>query len=236
MSRCKLYISIALVALFAGCSAQKDEPGQEPTKAPLDKAKDPVKKDQPAPNNPASSGGKAAVTLKHPRDKSPIALTLTLPTGWKESKDYGPGTFEPDKQPDPKYYMTVAVTAECNGNCAAEEMAKNVEAARKSHRLRSEQPNINSGDPERDAVRAQVEAVEDAAMPGGWMTILRVDYDKELLAKGPYKPHVTVRCYYYGEGRDYFVQVAGKMPLAAEKNHLADVRSLCKSVALPASK
>ena len=236
MSRYKLYISIAFIALLAGCSSKTEESGGEKVATPASKAKDPVKKDEPAAKNAASTGGETEVTLKHPGDKSPIALKLTLPAGWKTSKDYGPGTFEPDKQPDPKYYMTVAVTAECNGKCAAEDIAKNVESARESHKLRSEQPNINSGDPERDAVRAKVETVEDAAMPGGWMTILRVDYDKELLSKGPYKPHISVRSYYYGEGRDYFVQVASKMPLGAEKSHLADVRAICKSVALPASK
>lgn len=235
MSRYKLYLSIALIALLAGCSSKSDESGGDKAATPATKANDPVKNKKPADKKTAGGGGEQEVALQHPKSKSPFTVKLTLPAGWKQSEDYGPGTFEPAKQPDPKYYMTVAVKAECNGKCAAEAIAKNVEKARKSHRTRSEQPNINSGDPERDAIRAKVEAIEDAAMSGGWMTILRVDYDKEVLAKGPYKPHVSLRCYYYGDGRDYFVSVAGKVPLAAEKTHLADVQAICKSVVMPKS-
>ena len=224
-------------ALIAGCNGKSEPASSTPQNTKSDPGAEkpgtekPGDKDtQTAKDKPVATSGPQEILVKHRRDKSSIAVKMTLAEGWKESEDYGAGTYEPATQPDPAYYTTLALSAECNGKCEARAIAGNVEKARESHLKRAQQPNINTGKPELDAVRADVEIVQDAAMDGGWTTILRVNYAEDLLAKGPYKPHVSVRCYYYGGDRDYYVQAAGRIPLAAEGRYLPDVKAMCQSL------
>lgn len=227
--------SLGLITCMAtaaiGCTRTSDNMDQatEPERGPEEK--DPRGTAMSKSEDDAASVGpdRIRIELERKRAQPNVALELTLPKGWRTSQSYGPNTLEPIEQPDSRMFTSVGLRVTPVDKAAAS-VAAQIQAARQSHVQYAERPNINTGKPELDAVRAEVQVIEDEEFPGGWSQILRVRYAHELVTKGPYKPYISVRCYHYDEARDYIVELSGRLPLAAERSTLSEIQSICRSV------
>jgi hypothetical protein len=189
-------------------------------------------KEAPAPVSPAGAGESGsqseealngvAVEIELPQPQGTLFIQVKIPRGWERSPEFGTVVFQPPDKDDFFYPPLIQYQASCNGTCDPSAIPANIEAALRSLKDTLALPNINTGDPVLDAVRATVDVLrEEKAGDGTWILAAAVTYT-ENLSSALYVPKIVVHAFRHRPGDGFFVQTSAHAPLD-QKEKLLDV-------------
>lgn len=183
-----------------------------------------------APARATKNSTPSTVSFRLKKDRFEYELAFKLPAGWKRDpvwKEQQVFRMDDGAEFD---YPTFSFYTTCGGSCAPEALAKAEAGAISRQKEVMARPNINSGDPARDAIRAQLEVIEEGTLPLGHFAAVRVKYDPKVLASGPYRQIVKVVCTYYRPGFPSYVGFIGSAPLNQEGKVLAPLLEVCRGL------
>ncbi|GEM_PF-5992299 len=154
-----------------------------------------------------------------------VDVAFTLPAGWAEAPAYGENRWGPAG-----VELAFGFDVSCNGSCHPAAIAGNMTRSFEGFRSSAARPNVNTGDPAMDALRANVETLEEAELPGGRLLALRVTYAREILASGPYRPQLRLLCAWRNPGDAWYVSLRLLADLEPGEAALPALLEICRSV------
>ncbi len=196
-------------------------------------------KEVPAPASPARLGesesqseealNSVAVEIALPQPQGTLSIQAKIPRGWERNPEFGTAVFQPPDKDDFFYPPLIQYRASCGGACDPSAVPANIEAAFRSLKDILARPNINTGDPALDAVRATVDVLrEEKVGDGTWILAAAVTYP-ENLSSALYVPKIVVHVFRHRPGDGFFVQTSAHAPLD-QKGKLLDVLiAACRS-------
>lgn len=119
----------------------------------------------------------------------------------------------------------VQFTVTCDGACGDDETAKLPQLVDKTFETRT-QPNIGTGDPARDAVRLNLEVVDQGDVPNGKFRVGRITKPADL--QGPYRNQLFAVCARAKPGTK-IVAAQAWAPLAREAELGPIIVAACKT-------
>ncbi len=120
--------------------------------------------------------------------------------------------------------------AGCNGNCDPGSIPENLAKAFDGFKEMAGRPNLNTGDPAKDAVRATVETLADQQLTNGKALALRITYSPEIMASGPYQAEMRLMCAWHQPGDPWYVQLSVRAAQKQGEEALPTLLDVCKSV------
>jgi hypothetical protein len=125
---------------------------------------------------------------------------------------------------------TLVLSSGCQGSCSAEDIPTNIENVIASIKKNANRPNLNTGDPKRDAVRGTFTLLQERELAaGGKVLAYRVTYSDEVLASGPYQQRVSMRCFLHRAGDRFYVELSGGADIKVEQTRLPEMIAACES-------
>lgn len=170
---------------------------------------------------------KEQLSVRLPSSNERINVNLDIPTEWKKGAK---ATLTLKTQPDEWIPTNLYVSAECNGLCEPSAIKKNMDEAMKGLVEKHKKPNVNTGRPELDAVRANIEMVENNKLTNVYIQAFRVTYSKDIPDPNMHKPWFVVGCFYYKEGSKYFIRADLRAPLSAESKVWPAAKEICQTL------
>jgi len=128
---------------------------------------------------------------------------------------------------------SIELSVSCGGMCDAAKIPENIDKELASFLDTSARPNINSGKPELDAIRANVRKVGEGAMGTGgkWMAV-RITYPKDMKNAQMYKPKLVAVAYHHPTGKDFYLLARASAPVEEEKGLWPVMLASIKSAAV----
>ena len=239
MNRSGITATLGLLVLFLlmGCGE-----GDAPT-SPGAGEKAPAARTEPAPETPAATAPEpppeptaaaaprqvtasvGSLFLSPETPTGAVDVRFTLPAGWAEAPAYGENRWGPEGVD-----LAFGFDAACNGNCHPAAIAGNLAKGFDGFKDSAARPNLNTGDPARDALRASVETLAEAELPSGRLLALRVTYSKEIMASGPYRPQLRMRCAWHTPGDSWYLTLDLRADLEPGEAALPALLDICRSV------
>jgi len=199
----------------------------------------PVAQDVKAPPVQEVKPSSITVHVKRAFSEAAVAVKLSLPASWKEGDHDDVARLLPKVQPDEFFYTQLQISegsTSCEGTCDKTQILANIKLGYDAYKARLETPNLNSGDPKKDAYRAKLDVFEDNEESEGGLYKHVFAAKVTCPGKGdiPCSPQLGARCFYYQEGADYYLVASGKGPLAAENSAWPELVALCSSLTIVA--
>jgi hypothetical protein len=154
-----------------------------------------------------------------------VDVAFTLPPGWGEETAWGKGRWGPDGG-DVAFDLGTTCSGSCHPAAVAQNMVRSFDAFRDS----AARPNVNSGDPAKDAIRANVETAAEAELTYGRLLALRVTYSDEIMSSGPYRPQLRVLCAWHRPGDAWYLRASLWVDLKEGEAVLPALVEVCKSL------
>jgi hypothetical protein len=168
------------------------------------------------------------IEVKIPNSEETLALKAKIPAGWARNPDFGGIVYQPDNYADYFYPPILSYTTGCAGSCAPNDIPKNIEKLIKGIKDTLARPNINTGDPELDAIRANVKIIaEEKFSDDGWLLAAAVSYPEEL-SSAMYTPKIVVNTFRHHKGDRFFVQTTARAQLSQKDEFLSVFLEVCK--------
>jgi len=220
-----LLVSVALSLMIAcGDGGAETASGPEtPPTAPDNPRREPANVTPPTPKRITASVGRMIPDPETPMGTVDVAFTL--PPGWGEETAWGKNRWGPDGGD-----LAFSFDTTCNGSCHPAAIAGNLALAFEGYKESAARPNVNSGDPAKDAIRATVETVADETQDNRRLVALRVTYSEEVLASGPYRPQLRVLCAWHQPGNAWYLTLSLRADLEAGEAILPNLLDVCRSV------
>lgn len=221
-------IAAALVIIltgFIGCTGDK-APDTPPLSSESSRETEKVADEQTAPPADLKDEG---FDLELPLDQGTLAVQAKIPRSWARNPDFGSIVFQPPDKEDFYYPPLIQYTASCGGSCDAAAIPGNIETAIQGIKDGLSRPNINSGDAEKDAIRADVEILlEEKYTEDAWILAAAVTYPEEL-SSALYIPKVVVHAFRHHSGDKFFIQTSAHAALDQKDELLAVLTAACRS-------
>ncbi len=220
-----------LLVLGSGCDRNK--PVTSESAGAQEAVVQPVAVSKPVPAMPSS----ISINVERAFGAPSIAVQLSLPATWMEGNHDDVARLLPKTQPD-EFFQTILEVREgntsCQGTCDSKQIRANIAGSYASYKKRLETPNLNTGDPQKDAYRAELHVLEDTASEGN---IYKRVFAAKVTCPGkgavPCVPRLAARCFYYQEGADYHLIATGSGPVVAENTAWPELMALCKGLTFP---
>lgn len=169
-----------------------------------------------------------SIELKLPNSEEILTLKAKIPLNWTRNPDFGGLVYQPDNKDDCFDPPLIQYATSCGGSCDPQEIPKNIERLIKEIKDTLARPNINTGDPELDAIRANVESlVEEKYADDAWILAAAVTYPEDL-SSAMYTPKIVVNAFRHHKGDHFFVQTTARAQLAQREEFLAIFLEACK--------
>jgi hypothetical protein len=123
---------------------------------------------------------------------------------------------------------TLSATISCNGSCAPEAIPGNIEKAIATTKDTASRPNINTGDPEKDAIRADLEIVHDEREGELHLLAFRVAFPEGI----SYPERLEIRGFLHRPGDNFFVQLQARSTLDEESRWLEPLLAAVRSATI----
>lgn len=147
-----------LLVLGSGCD--RNNPVTSESAGAQEAVVQPVAASKPAPATPSS----ISINVERAFGAPSIAVQLSLPATWMEGNHDDVARLLPKTQPD-EFFQTILEVREgntsCQGTCDSKQVRANIAGSYASYKKRLETPNLNTGDPQKDAYRAELHVLED---------------------------------------------------------------------------
>jgi hypothetical protein len=213
--------SLLALAVLATCG--KTEPAAPKAPAATEPAPKPPAATEPAPKPPAPAQPAPELReLTVTSAGSTAKVRVKVPASWRAEAS-GAGV----RNAYGEQVAGIGFTVTCDGSCAAAELpghlARLVGAAPESEA----RPNYNTGDPKLDAVRLDVEKLDEGDLPDGKRIVLRVRKPAGL--EGPYPQGLVAVCARLHPARDRFVVAHARVALEAEKEWATAATEACRT-------
>jgi hypothetical protein len=162
------------------------------------------------------------IELELPLSQGTLSVRAGIPRAWERNPDFGGPVFQPPDKDDYFYPPLLQYQASCGGSCEPSAIPANIEAALRSIKESLARPNINTGDPSLDAIRARVDIFREERIEEKiWILAAGVVYP-ENLPRSLYVPKFVVHGFRYRAGDGFYIQTAAHGPLD-RKNELLDL-------------
>jgi len=169
-----------------------------------------------------------SIEVERPNSGGPLSLKAKIPSDWARNPDFGAIVYQPKNKDDYFEPPILQYGTSCAGSCNPKDIPKNIETLIKGIKDTLTRPNINTGDPKLDAVRANVEIlVEEKFADDGWILAAAVSYPEEL-SSAMYVPKIVVHAFRHHQGDRFFVQTTARAQLAQKEEFLAVFLESCK--------
>jgi len=169
-----------------------------------------------------------SVKVKLHNSEEILTLKTKIPPSWSRNPDFGGVVYQPQNYADYFYPPILQYETSCGGSCAPQDIPNNIENRIKGIKNTLARPNINTGDPELDAIRAYVEIlVEEKYAEDGWIIAAAVSYPEEL-SSALYIPKIVVHSFRHHQGDRFFVQTTARAQLTQKEEFLALFLEVCK--------
>ena len=163
-----------------------------------------------------------------PMSEATLQVKAQIPAGWVRNPDFGGIIFQPEDYADYFYAPLIQYQTSCAGSCDPKAIPGNIEKAIQGIKETLARPNINTGDPELDAVRANVTIIADEKFSkDGWITAAAVTYP-ENLTSAQYVPKIVVHSFLHHQGDGFFVQTTAHAHLNQKNELLSLLIEACK--------
>jgi len=167
--------------------------------------------------------------LELPLDKGVRTVQAQIPQGWMRNTDFGSIVFQPPDKDDFFYPPMIQYTTSCGGPCDAATIPANIEKAIQGIKDTLARPNINTGDAELDAVRADVEVLLDEKFEeDGWILAAAVTYAEEL-SSAQYIAKVVIHAFRHHPGDEFFIQTTAHAALDQKDALLSVLTAACRA-------
>jgi len=169
-----------------------------------------------------------SIEVQLPNSEDTLALKAKIPANWVRNPDFGGIVYQPENYADYFYPPILSYGTNCAGSCAPKDIPKNIENRIKGIKDILSRPNINTGDPKLDAIRANVEIlVEEKFAEDGWILAAAVTYPEEL-SSALYTPKIVVHAFRHHKGDGFFVQTTARAQLTQKDEFLNVFLETCK--------
>ncbi len=166
--------------------------------------------------------------IKLPNSEDTLTVKARIPATWIRNPDFGTVVFQPKDYEDYFYPPFIQFTISCAGSCDPEAIPGNIENRIKGIIDTLTRPNINTGDPELDAIRANVEILtEEKFSENDWIFAAVVTYP-ENLSSAQYVPKVAVHAFCHHPGDAFFVETNASAHLDQKDEMLKILMAACK--------
>jgi hypothetical protein len=106
----------------------------------------------------------------------------------------------------------------------------NIDDAIAEFKTSAVQPNLNSGDPELDVIRGELEIIQEGEISNGKLIAVRITYSDEVKESGSYEEMMELRCYIHLEGQNFYIGLKGEAKLSEEESLLKPMIAACESI------
>lgn len=166
--------------------------------------------------------------IKLPNSEDTLTIKAGIPATWIRNPDFGTVVFQPKDYEDFFYPPFIQFTVSCAGSCDPEAIPGNIENRIKGIIDTLTRPNINTGDPELDAIRANVEILkQEKFSENDWIFAAAVTYP-ENLSSAQYVPRVAVHAFCHHPGDAFFVETNARAHLDQKDEMLKILMAACK--------
>ena len=166
--------------------------------------------------------------IKLPLSEDTQTVQAQIPSTWIRNPQFGSVVFQPQDYENYFYPPMIQYEISCAGSCDPDAIPGNIEKQIKSIKDTLIRPNINTGDPELDAIRANVEILaEERISDDGWIIACQVIYP-EHLSSALYVPKVVIHTYRYHPGDRFFVHTSAHIDLKQKDELLSVLMEACK--------
>jgi hypothetical protein len=141
---------------------------------------------------------------------APIQVAITPPPGLDRPDPDRP-TWQQDS--DATIPPTVTIRVDCNGACRPEAIRGNIEKAVASAKNLARQPHYGSRDPEKAAIRSDLEILHDDREGELHLLVFRIRHPKGF----PVPDRLAIRGYLHRPGDAFFVEVQARAALDEEE-------------------
>jgi hypothetical protein len=204
--------SLLALALLATCGKTEAPPAPRPPAA-SEAAPTP-----PAPAPPAPELREVTVTSAGTTAK----VRVKVPASWRAQAN-GAGV----RNSYGEQVAGIGFTVTCDGSCAPAELPGHLARLIGAVSESEARPNFNTGDPKLDAVRLDVEKVDQGDLPDGKWIVVRVRKPAGL--DGPYPQELVAVCARLHPARDRFVVAQARVALEAEKEWGTAAEAACRT-------
>lgn len=166
--------------------------------------------------------------IQLPNSEESITVQAAIPATWVRNPQFGAVVFQPENHEDYFYPPIIQYQISCAGSCDPNAIPGNIENRIKGIKDTLASPNINTGDPELDAIRANVEILaEEKFSEDGWIIAAAVTYPKHL-SSALYIPKIVVHTFCHHPGDGFFVQTTARTDLEQKEELLPVFIKACK--------
>ncbi|MFP4082256.1 MAG: hypothetical protein ACLFVG_05795 [Candidatus Aminicenantes bacterium] len=166
--------------------------------------------------------------IELPNSEDTLTVNARIPATWIRNPDFGTVVFQPKDYEDYFYPPFIQFTISCAGSCDPEAIPGNIEKRIKGIIDTLTRPNINTGDPELDAIRANVDILtEEKFSENDWIFAAVVTYP-ENLSSVQYVPKVAVHAFRHHPGDAFFVETNARAHLDQKDEMLKILMAACK--------
>lgn len=172
------------------------------------------------------------LTLKMPLDMADHVIQVTLPDTWQiAGKTSGSSLKLELKEQTSPWPTFFELEAGCNGVCAADRMPANGKKYLDSRRAFLARTFINSGDPKKDALKAEVTVLDKGIFGGVHFEVIQSKLSDELKQmSGELKEWVSVSCYLHKLDRESIVMGSTRVEVGMKDKILPSALEICKSL------
>ncbi|MFC2164316.1 hypothetical protein ACFLT2_04900 [Acidobacteriota bacterium] len=169
-----------------------------------------------------------SIEFKLPNSEGTLSLKAKIPSNWALNPDFGAIVYQPENKDDYFYPPLLQYGSSCGGSCDPKDIPKNIEKLIKGIKDTLARPNINTGDPELDAIRANVEILaEEKFADNAWILAAAVSYPEEL-SSAMYTPKIVVHAFRHHKDARFFIQTTARAQLTQKEEFLAVFLEACK--------
>ena len=160
--------------------------------------------------------------IKLPKSEDTLTVKAKIPATWIRNPDFGTVVFQPKDYEDFFYPPFIQFTVSCAGSCDPAAIPRNIENRIKGILDTLTRPNINTGDPELDAIRADVDIlIHEKFSENDWIFAATVTY-LENLSSAQYAPKVAAHAFCHRPGDAFFLETNARAHLD-QKDELFDL-------------
>jgi len=168
------------------------------------------------------------IEIALPMAEATLSVKARIPAGWIRNTDFEGAVYQPEDYGDYFYPPLIQYQAACAGSCDPRDIPGNIGKAILGIKERLSRPNINTGDPELDAVRAEVDIISDEKCgDDGWILAAAVTYP-ENLSPALYTPKIVVHSFRHHQKDGFFVQTTARAHLNQKEELLSLLIEACK--------
>ncbi|MBN1225290.1 MAG: hypothetical protein JXB23_18725 [Candidatus Aminicenantes bacterium] len=208
------FLCLMLIVIGSSCSSGESE------SEPADQAQ--------VPDSTAEKLKTVMIDVQIPVSEETLVVKAQIPAGWVRNPDFGGAVFQPEDYADYFYAPVIQYQASCAGPCDPKAIPGNIDKTIQGIKETLSRPNINTGDPELDAVRANVDILADEKFSeDGWILAAAVTYPENLSA-ALYIPKIVVHSFRHHEGDGFFVQTTALAELNQKEELLPLFLEACK--------